>query len=459
MKSLLDKVNAKLDMQGGVLKAVSVLVGGTAFAQGVSVLALPFLTRLYSPKDFALFAVYASLLGMLSVASCLRFEIAIPIPEDDNEAVHLVILGLVSNLIISFLIGLIVWIFHTNIIVLIKQPDFALLLWLVPIGVFFSGVYNTLQYWTTRKKQFSIIAKTRMVQSVSGTSIQIVMGVIGLSALGLIIGQIIKVSAGIRRLAVSFGNEAGTLVKKITSQQLKQTFKKNDQFPKYSTFDALANAAGIQLPIIIIAALSLGPEAGYLMLAMQILMIPMGFIGGAISQIYLAHAPEAFEQGNIRLYTVDILEKLFKISFGLLIFIGIVSPIMVGYIFGSEWDDVGLIISWMIPWFIFQLISSPISMIMHITNKQKKLLILTIFGFILKVSLIFIQYYINSDYLLQAYAISSAAFYLICYIVFSSVALLKFNDHINLIKKTVTPTMGVVFFGILIVSILKWIEL
>lgn len=411
MKSLLDKIHSKLNAQGGFLKAVSVLVGGTAVAQGISILALPILTRLYSPKDFALFAVYASLLGMLSVASCLRFEIAVPIPEDDSEAVHLVILGLVSNLIISFLVGLIIWIFHVEIITLLKQPDFASLIWLVPIGVFFSGVYNTLQYWITRKKQFSINAKTRMVQSVSGTSIQIIMGVIGLSALGLIIGQIIKVSAGIRRLAVSFGDEAGTLVKKIKLQQLKQTFKKNDKFPKYSAFEAFVNSVGIQLPIIIIAALSNDSEAGYLMLAMQLLMIPMGFIGGAVSQVYLAHAPERYQRGELGKYAYQCVFQLIKVGVIPLILICVLAPLVIPYVFGAMWQRTGEMMIWMLPWFIMQLIVSPISMSLHITGNQRVALILQVIGLIIRVGGLWVLSICVANYMFEYYALSGFIFY------------------------------------------------
>lgn len=411
MKSLLDKINAKLNEQGGFLKAVSVLVGGTAFAQGIAILALPILTRLYSPEEFSLFAIYTSLLLILSVASCLRFEIAVPIPEDDSEAVHLVILGLVSNLIISFLIGVIVWIFHIDIIALLKQPDFASLIWLVPIGVFFSGVYNTLQYWTTRKKKFAIIAKTRMVQSVSGTSIQIVMGVLGLSVLGLIIGQIIKVSAGIRRLAINFGDEVGALVKKITSQQLKQTFKKNDKFPKYSTFEAFANAAGIQLPIVMIAALSIGSEAGYLMLAMQVLMIPMGFIGGAVSQVYLAHAPEKYQRGELGKYTYQCVFQLIKVGIIPLILICVLAPLVIPYVFGAVWQRTGEMMLWMLPWFIMQLIVSPISMSLHITENQRVALLLQVVGLIIRVGGLWVLSLCVANYMFEYYALSGFIFY------------------------------------------------
>ena len=137
MKSLLDRVNAKLNAQGGFLKAVSILVGGTAFAQGIAILALPILTRLYTPEEFSLLAIYTSLLLTLSAASCLRFEIAIPIPKSDSEAIHLVLLAVLSNFIISLLIGLIIWVFHSEIILILKQPTFTSLIWLVPLGVFF----------------------------------------------------------------------------------------------------------------------------------------------------------------------------------------------------------------------------------------------------------------------------------------------------------------------------------
>lgn len=459
MKILLDKVNEKLNKQGGFLKSVSVLVGGTAVTQGLAVLSLPFLTRIYSPDDFSIFAVYISLLMILSVSSCLRFEIAIPIPKDSIKASHLVILALSSNFIISVLISLIIWIFYTEIINLLRQPNFYELIWLVPIGVFLSGVYNTLQYWATRKKQFSLIVRTRVVQAVSGISIQLVMGILGFSVIGLILGQIVKVSAGIRQLGTNFWYDVNHFIKKIKFKQLKETFKENDQFPKYSTLEALANSAGIQLPIIIIAALAVGAEAGYLMLAMQVMAIPMRLIGGAVSQVYLAHAPEAIEKGEIRKYTLSVLENLAKYGVSILVLIGIFSPLIVKYIFGSNWAYVGILISWMIPWFVFQLLSSPISMIMHIVNKQKEILILTTFGFILKIGALYGQYYINSQYLLENYAISSAIFYAVCFFIFSRNANINHKDYIYLLKKISPLLVCVSIPALIIVYILKVIGL
>ena len=106
MRSLLDKVNAKLNARGGFLKSISMLIGGTVFAHAITILALPFITRLYSPEDFSRLAVYTSLLGIFSVVACLRYEIAIPLPNNDDEAEQLLIISIINSFVFSVVLFL-----------------------------------------------------------------------------------------------------------------------------------------------------------------------------------------------------------------------------------------------------------------------------------------------------------------------------------------------------------------
>lgn len=419
MKSLLVKINNKLNAQGGFLKAVSILVGGTAFAQFIGLISLPILTRLYSPEEFSLFAIYTSLLIILSVASCLRFEIAVPLPKDDNEAIYLVLLALISNFLISIFIFFIIWLFHTEIIALLKQPNFSILIWLVPIGVFFSGIYNTLQYWVTRKKEFTIVAKTRIFQSISGASLQVFFGLVGASTVGLILGQIIKTSAGIFRLIKSFWNESSQTVRGVNFNQLKRVYIKNEKFPKYSTLESLANSLGIQLPVIIIATFSIGAEAGYLMLAMQVMTIPMGFIGGAVGQVYLAHAPEKYQNRELSKYTYQCIFQLMKIGILPLVLICIIAPVVIPFVFGSVWQRTGDMMLWMLPWFITQLLVSPVSMSLNIIGRQRISLILQVLGLCIRCGGLWLLSLFAMDYMFEYYAISGFVFYVIYFYVVS----------------------------------------
>lgn len=81
MNRLRKKISTRLNSQGGFLKTVSILAGGTAFSQLLAILVLPILTRLYTPNDFSVLAVYLAILGILTSINCLRIEIAIPLPK------------------------------------------------------------------------------------------------------------------------------------------------------------------------------------------------------------------------------------------------------------------------------------------------------------------------------------------------------------------------------------------
>ena len=69
------------------------LVSGTAGGRLILLAVLPVVTRLYDPEDFALLAVYMALITTLSVAACLRLDIAIPLAETDEQAADLLVMS------------------------------------------------------------------------------------------------------------------------------------------------------------------------------------------------------------------------------------------------------------------------------------------------------------------------------------------------------------------------------
>jgi len=410
VKSLLVKINSKLNAQGGFLKAVSVLVGGTAFAQLVGLICLPILTRLYRPEDYAVLGIYVAIVSILSVIACLRLEIAIPIPEKDEEAKSLLILSLLSNLFIVLILYLIL--FFLNPILqnfyIIQKLD--IWIWFVPLGVFLSGLYSALQYWSTRRKRFKEIAQTRMTQALFNNGASLSVGFFTGGFWGLILGQLFSFGGGLLKLGYSTYKDTISVKK---NNSLKTVLYKYQDFPKYSTFEALANTSAIQLPLIIIASFLVGPELGYLMLAMKVLGIPMGLIGSAMSQVYLSHASTYYQKGELFEYTKSILNKILKLVVLPFILLLLISPYIFGYIFGKQWADIGYYISAMVPWYFMQILSSPVSMSLHVIGKQKIALVLQLIGFFLRVICLIGISVLNHKWVIQYYVISGFVFYLI----------------------------------------------
>ena len=413
MKSLLDKVNAKLNAQGGFLKAVSVLVGGTAFAQLIGFLCLPILTRLYTPEDYSVLGVYVAIVAILAVISCLRFDIAIPIPENENDGKALLLLSFLSNTIFSIILYAVLFISYPYIQHYKIIDQLSYWIWLIPLGVFVSGLYSALQFWATRHKRFKDIAKTRMTQAISGNTASLAGGMFSVGFGGLIVGQFLNFSGGLFKLAVSAKKDLAV----VKSSPLKATFAKYSNFPKYSTFEALANVSAIQLPLILLASYIIGPAVGYLMLAMKVLGVPMGLIGSAFSQVYLANANQHLERKTLYSYTKSIIFKIFKITIVPFVVLAIISPFVFGYIFGDNWNNVGYYILAMLPWYFMQILSSPVSMSLHVIGEQKKALIVQLIGFLVRVVGLFLFANLLIDKMIVYYFISGFIFY-IFYLIF-----------------------------------------
>lgn len=414
--------------RGGFIRSVGVLVGGTAFAQALTVLVLPLVTRLYTPFDFSVLAVFVSILSIISVAACLRLEIAIPMPESDEDAANLLALALCACSVVSALTGIVVWWFSNQIVSLVGQPALRPYLWLLPLGIWLAGAFTAIQFWSTRKKRFGTIAKTRMTQAIGGAGTQLGLGWAGFAPFGLLLGQVISSGAGLFGLGRDALREDRTALRQINWAGMRRMLQQYDRFPKYSTFEALANSAGIQLPVIIIAALTVGPEAGYLMLATRAMAAPMGLIGGAVSQVYLSRAPDELRAGRLPGFTSQIIGGLAKTGVGPLIFVGIISPSVFPLIFGDKWLRAGELVAWMTPWFVMQFLTSPISMTLHVTGNQRAALHLQLFGLLLRVSAVSIAGWFVPTHAVEVYAISGFFFYCVYLYVLTTLSEIKRDD-------------------------------
>lgn len=397
------------------LRSVAVLVSGTAMAHGITALALPVLSRLYSPAEFSLLAVFAGLVAIVSVAACLRFDVAIALPETDQEATTLLALALGAALLASLGVGLLVllapgWIART-----LNQPALQPYLWLVPLGMFLASSYAALQMWFVRKAQYVFIARSRVLQSVGGAGTQVGGGVVAMGIPTLLLGHAMNAGVACLLLGYSFLRNARnrSALRGIRWKALREAWKKYDRFPKYSTLEALCNNAAIHLPIILIAGLATSSEGGHLMMATYVMQAPMALIGSAIGQVYISHAAHEHREGRLGAFTENVFQKLLTIGAGPILAAGILAPSLFAFVFGAEWQRAGVLVAWMTPWFILQFLASPISMALHVTQHQRMALVLQIGGLVMRAASIFIAHSLAHGYLAESYAISGALFYVI----------------------------------------------
>lgn len=409
------------------VRGAGVLAGGTVIGRFIGFLFLPLVTRFYSPEDYSALAFYLGLLTIFGAVSCFRFEIAIPVPAEDSKAVNLFALAILSAFFVTAALFLFSFFASSGVFGLFAPSKFEPFWYMLPVGVLFFAFYSALQYWAARRKDFRAIALTRISQSVAGGVTSSILGYFGYAPFGLLLGNVLNASAGLFRLAREFIAKDLHFLAQITPTSLYRTALEFRRYPLFSAVESLANAAGAQLPLVIIASLAVGGESGYLLLASQVMLAPMSLIGMSVSKVYLVKGAEAYRRGQLKDLTLSVQLKLIRLGVGPVILIGASAPTIFPVIFGSEWERAGVLVTYMIPWVVLQFLSSPVSSCFHLAEKQRQAMLLQIGGLFVRVgSIVFATVFIEA---LQTefFIFSSAVFYFA--FLLSEYSVLKFSPR------------------------------
>lgn len=347
-------------------RAVSVLVGGTAGAQVMMVLAAPLLTRLYSPEDFGLLGVYVGLLALFTVIACLRYELAIPLPEHDQEAANIVVLCLLTVLGITSASALLVWLAGDAITQALGVPSLASYFWLLPVGVLLVGTYQTFNYWAIRTKQFPTIARTRIWQAF--TTIGIQLSAFKTGGLALLLGQ--TGGQGMGSITLMRAAMARPEFRAWSWRGVRCAAKRYRRFPIYDIWYGLFFTVGAQLPIILFASLFSPAIAGFYALANRVLAMPIGVVGGAIANVFLSGAAAAQRENKLGILFEKLVSKLIYLAMPPALVLLIAGPELFSVVFGQNWETAGAFARMMSVWIFMQFITAPLTTLFTVMEKQ-----------------------------------------------------------------------------------------
>ena len=351
---------------------VLTLVTGTTIAQIITILASPIITRLYGPEAFGLVALFMSITSIIGVISCFRYELAIMLPETDEEAANVFGLCMIIVVLISVASIPVVFLIQEPLIVFLKAPQLGSFFWLIPPTLLFSGTFLGLNYWNTRTKHFHRLSVARVVSACATTGTQLGFGFAGLATSGVLIwanvlGHIVStLTLGIQILKyhVSFFRE------NISREGIKQALQRYSNFPKYDIWSALLNSISWQIPIFLLASFFSTTVVGYYSLGMMVIQFPMSFIGGAIAQVFYQRAAEAKNSGVLRPLVEDIFKILVILGLFPMIVLLLIGKDLFTVVFGSQWAISGIYVEILSIWAFVWFISSPLSTIVSVLEKQ-----------------------------------------------------------------------------------------
>lgn len=373
------------------LKNILTLFFGTSIAQIIPLMISPILSRMYSPDQFGQLGVLLSVIGIFSIIATFQYESAIMLPKKDEDAFNILILAILITTAISTLSYIVCSIYNVEIANLLKAPSFSNWVFLVPFFVLLSGLFNSLNIWTSRQKKFKRLAFRQIAQTTVGAGSKLVFGWLKYLNSGLVWGSLLGQVTSTGVLTYMTIKEDKKLFKTISFNRIKKNVIKYQDFPKYTMWQGfldLVNASGV---IFILSHYYGIKVVGLYSFSLALLMKPVQMIGQAISQVYFQNASQKIKN-NESIYkdTIRLLNNLALISCVIFLPILIAGPFIFSFVFGQEWRDAGVIAQIISPWYFMRLIASPLGNIAMIKNKQKKFFIIsTVMNLILPMLFLF----------------------------------------------------------------------
>lgn len=363
------------------VRNVLLLAGGAALGQALGVAAAPILTRLYDPKDFGVYGVYMALVTMFSSVVCLRYEQAIPLPEDEDEARAVVMLAVAASVLCSLVSPLLFAAarlvslrFGGDAIAEFGHPGYLVLF---AVGLLATGVYQALNMWAVRRRSYRVVARTRVTQSLVRTASQVAFGFLKAAAGGLMIADAIARLGAAAELCRSAWKGFSGEKRQITLAYLWQVALRYRRFPQFSMTAGILNSAGTQLPQVLLVMFYGVKVGGLYALGQRVFALPMGLIGQSVGQVYVGEAASLARtnrQGLLRLYDRSAL-RLLTVALLPAVALAVLAPTVCGAVFGAKWVEAGTYLQMMAPAYVAFFVVSPLSLTLNILENQKLQLI------------------------------------------------------------------------------------
>ena len=367
MESIRNFLNRLLP-KGSAMRHVSILAGGTTIAQGLNVAIMPVLSRVYSPADFGVMAVFVSVTAIFTELSGFRYHLAIPLPKHERYAKALVVLSFFLQAVFVVLISLILLVAGKTMLAKLSLDSLIPYRYLIPVGVAGMGAYIALTQWAIREKLFQTIARTKVTQSVSGVLTKVVLGFMGFRPIGLLLGSIIGQAGGITTLASSLLKKKG--LPKPPLEDIKRVALRYRKFPMYSTWSGMLNTVGRQIMPILLVAFYDPQVAGLFAMAQNLLLIPAVFIGQAIGQVFLQRASVARYEGNLKELSLKTYTLLLRLGFYPTMLISFFAPPVFSFVLGPKWLEAGSFARVLGPWLALTFAYSPMSVLFSVLDRQ-----------------------------------------------------------------------------------------
>lgn len=368
-RTRLGRLAGRLMPRGRFARQLLLLSSGTLAGQAIVVATSPLLTRLFTPEEFGLLTVFTAIMGFVGNGVGLRYELAVPLGESDEEAAAVVVLT--SMIVLAFGAASVaaLAVGAPQLARAVGEPALEPLLWLLPVAVLVWGLSLPLGYWSVRRGSFRVNAIGRVVQAGSMSTIQLGAGLGGWGGAGLIVGWVIGHAARSVQFIASLTRQDRLLLRAVRPGAVLAAARRFWRYAVFSTPSALLQSGTQFLPGVLIAALFGVAAAGWFGLAQRMLELPVRLLSNTASEVFL-NAIARREPREVYRLCLRTIGRFTLLGLVGAVPLALAAPPLFALVFGEAWRAAGEVVQVLIPLQLARFVVIPISQTLYVFNRH-----------------------------------------------------------------------------------------
>ena len=375
-------------------KNVSILASGSVVSQAILLAVSPILTRLYTPEQFGNFQLFMSLSLLTGVLVTGKLELAIVLPEKEEDGRRVTQTSILLSLIISSVVFVLFQLLSPLFLKNTYFHNHPHWLYWIPLSNLLGGCISSVLLWIQRKEKYLKNTFISVGQALLTTALNITIAYSSLNQEGLLWaflltqGVLTLILMGSEPLSLQFWDWAATRL----------ILKKYIEFPKYMLWSEFLLTVNQQVVPIVFGFLYAPTTVGLFYLAIRILRVPTLVISNAVGNVFKNDAINTFRHTND-------FQPLYRATLKRMILLGILpfsilllsAPLFFSFFFGEKWTLAGTYAQALSVMLFFEFITVPFLTVYIVTQKTKHNLLAQIINTVASLLGIFIGYAVFND--------------------------------------------------------------
>ncbi|NVJ98902.1 MAG: oligosaccharide flippase family protein [Alphaproteobacteria bacterium] len=358
--------------EGSVSGSATLLMAGTVLSQAAVLLAAPLLTRLFSPEQFGVFGVYVAIFAFFNITTSLRYELAMPLPKRKSFALNILVLCFLLTFLTVVLAYVLAEAFGARAFAFLGVSFHDPIIWILPSGLLFGGLFKALTFWSFRNNAFKHVAAARVCQGIGLSGSQVLLGLAGVGSVGLIYGHAIGFLCAALGLTFVVLAIPARQWRALSLRRIYVAAVRYRKFPIFSSWSDLINVIGAQFPTLFVAGVFSPTVAGFYLLANRVANAPVAVIAEATSKSLMAAAAKKRGTPDLPIMARKVFRLLLRTGVGPMAMIAMIAPNASSLIFGEEWVVAGSYLRLLILWTLSVYLFVPLMSLYTVLELQRQ---------------------------------------------------------------------------------------